>query len=230
MSQQLQVHRFSCPVVVKSNRQSASRNQRDDRKRWNNPESVRGFFDREREEVSRENCESAERRQNREHDQRDCHYRWWFVALTRDVAAWPAEKYDDEQANHIESGQECRKQRHGENRRVALVGECKNCVLAKKSTKRRAADQRQRAYKETGACDWEFSGKVSHLPDVLFVMQHHDDGAGGEEEKRFEKCVRKKMEHGRVIWSETDCHHHVTKLWDGGVGENTFDVVLLRCD
>ena len=61
-------------------------------------------------------------------------------------------------------------------------------------------------------------------------MKHHDDRAGAEEEQRFEERVGEKVKHRRLARGETDRHHHVTELRERGIGENAFDVVLLRRD
>ena len=61
-------------------------------------------------------------------------------------------------------------------------------------------------------------------------MKHDDDRAGPEEQQRLEKRVSEKVEHRRLVRGETDRHHHVTELRERGVGENAFDVVLLRRD
>ena len=55
-----------------------------------------------------------------------------------------------------------------------------------------------------------------------------DDRAGAEEQQRLEKRVREKMEHRRFARREPDRHHHVAELRERGVGEDAFDVVLLR--
>ena len=65
--------------------------------------------------------------------------------VARAVAARLAEEHDDNQARHVERGQECGESANGENRQVAFVGERENRVLAEESAERRTADQRQRA-------------------------------------------------------------------------------------
>src|SRR5436309_15397267 len=102
----------------------------------------------------------------------------------RYVAAWSAEEDNHEHADHVESGQERREQRHGENRRVAFVGERKNCVFAEEAAKRRTADQRQRTDNEGNKCDREFPGKASLLQSVLLVLKLPNDWAGVEEQTR----------------------------------------------
>ena len=59
-------------------------------------------------------------------------------------------------------------------------------------------------------------------------MEHDDDGAGPEEEKRFEEGVGEKMEHGGFFGGEADGHDHVAELRKRGVSQNLFNVVLLR--
>ena len=121
------------------------------------------------------------------------------MAPAGDFAAWFTEEDNHQQAHDVEGRQKRREQTHAEDWHVTFVGERQNRILAKKSAKRRTTDQCQRANNEGEKCDREISGKASHFPDVLLVMEHHDDGASGEEEERFKKRVGKKVEHGRVI-------------------------------
>ena len=60
------------------------------------------------------------------------------------------------------------------------------------------------------------------------MVKHDDDGTSGEEEQCFEKCVGKQMKYGRFVRRQADRHDHVTELRESGVGEDAFDVVLLR--
>ena len=59
-------------------------------------------------------------------------------------------------------------------------------------------------------------------------MDHENNRAGAKEEKRFKSGMGEKMKHRGLTGGEPDRHHHVTELREGGVGENAFDVVLLR--
>ena len=61
-------------------------------------------------------------------------------------------------------------------------------------------------------------------------MEHHDDGTGSEKEERLEKCVSKKVKHGRFARGETHRHHHIAKLRKRGVSQDALDIVLLRRD
>src|SRR5262249_2849379 len=98
-----------------------------------------------------------------------------FTAFARTVAAWIAEKDNDEHAYHVEGGQKRGEQRHCENRQVVLVGHSEKRVLTEKSAERRTAEQRQRTRSESGESNWKSSSQLAHLPNVLFVMKHHDD-------------------------------------------------------
>src|SRR5207247_6052835 len=119
--------------------------------------------------------------------------------LARGLAARFAKEHNDEQAHDVKGRQKRYEQTDDEDRHVSLVSECDDRVLAEKSAEGRATDQRQRANGESHKCDGEFPGKPSHFPNVLLVMEHHDDRASTEEEERLKKRVGKKMEDGRLV-------------------------------
>ena len=150
--------------------------------------------------------------------------------MLRRLASRFSEENNENEPHHVERGQERGEKTERENRRVVFVGEGEDRVLAKKSAERRETDQRERADTEGEKCYLHASAERAHLPNVLLVMQHDDDRAGAEEEQRLEKRVREKMKHRRFAGSETDRHNHVAELREGGVGEDSFDVVLLRRD
>ena len=169
--------------------------------------------------------------QDRENNQRNGHDKRRFKARSRRIAPRFSEEHNENQPHHVERGQECGEKTKQKNRRVVFVGESEDCVLAEESAERRTTDQRQRAdseRRERSVCS--FPASAAHLPDVLLVMQHDDDRTGAEEEQRLEKRVREKVKHRRFTGSQTDGHHHVAELRQGGVGEDAFDVVLLRGD
>ncbi len=62
------------------------------------------------------------------------------------------------------------------------------------------------------------------------MMKHHNDGAGCEEEKGFEKRMSKQVKHSCIIRGKAHSHDHVTELRERGVSEDPLDIVLLRCD
>src|SRR2546423_1881727 len=109
-----------------------------------------------------------------------------------------SKKNHDEQTRNVKSGEKRREQRHSEDRHVVFVGELEDRVLAEESAERWTAHERERPGKKRHERNGEIFGKAAHLPNVLFVMQRDDDGAGAEKEQRFEKRVREKMEHGGV--------------------------------
>src|SRR5439155_21849686 len=127
------------------------------------------------------------------------HHQWRFCTFPRDLAAWFAEEHDDQQAHNVKGRQKRCEQTYDKDWRVALIGERQNCVLAEKSAERRATDQRQRTNRESHKCDREASGKPAHFPNVLLVMKHYDDRAGGEKEESLKKSVGKKVENGRLV-------------------------------
>ena len=61
-------------------------------------------------------------------------------------------------------------------------------------------------------------------------MQREDHRPRAKEQQRFEKCVRRQMEHRRSRTAQTDCHDHVTELRQRRISQNALDVVLLNGD
>ena len=57
-----------------------------------------------------------------------------------------------------------------------------------------------------------------------------NDGPGREEEQRFEERMREQVEDAGGIGSNSAGHEHISKLRDGGVREDTLDVVLHHAD
>ena len=53
-----------------------------------------------------------------------------------------------------------------------------------------------------------------------------DDDAGAEEQLRFEKRVREKVQDARFVRADADAHDHVADLRHRRIGENPFDVPL----
>ena len=98
------------------------------------------------------------------------------------------------------------------NQKIFFVGEREDCVFAEEPAEWRKADQRERADHEGEKRDSQPAGESAHLPDVLLVMEHHDDGTRPEEEQRFEEGVGEQMEHRRLARRETDGHDHVAEL------------------
>ena len=137
--------------------------------------------------------------ENRQDHERPGHDERRFVADLASALRGLPKKNDDEEARYVKRGQKRGEKREREDRHVALIGEREDRVLAEESAERRAPDQRERADGKGQKCDGKITGKPTHLPNVLLVMEHDDDGTGAEEEERFEKGVREEMEHGRFV-------------------------------
>ena len=178
----------------------------------------------------RDETEPGRERRNGENHQRGDHDPRRFSSRARLVAARLAEEHDHHQSQHVERGQKGREKREPKDRRIFFVGEREDRVLAEEPAEWRKADQRERADHESEKRDSQPAGESAHLPDVLLVMEHHDDRTRAEEKQRFEEGVREQMEHRRLARRQTDSHDHVAELRQGRVGEDPLDVVLLRGD
>ena len=61
-------------------------------------------------------------------------------------------------------------------------------------------------------------------------MKRNQNRTGTKEEQGFEEGMGKQMKHGGFAGSEPHRHDHVAELGKSGIGQNAFDVVLLRRD
>ncbi len=110
------------------------------------------------------------------------------------------------------------------------VGDGEDVVLAPESGEQRAADEGEHADAEGPGGERNFLGEAAHSPDVLFLVEGVDDGAGGQEEQGLEAGVRGEVEHRRVGSAAADGHDHVAELRERRVGDDALDVVLLDGD
>ena len=102
-------------------------------------------------------------------------------------------------------------------------------ILAVVTAEPRCAGQGERADDNAERGKRHASEEPAHFPDVLLVVQGDDDRARAEEEHALEERMGEEMEHGNIARGrDGDADDHVTELRDGGVGEDAFDVVLLR--
>ncbi len=144
------------------------------------------------------------------------------------IASRLSKEYDHDRSRDVKRGQERSCQADHKDRRVVLESEREDRVFAKKPAKWRATDQCQRADEKCNERDFQTPGQPTHVPDVLFVMKADNDRAGSEKEKRFEKRVSEQVKHRRLVRCQAHRHHHVAQLGDRGVGQDSFDIELLR--
>ncbi len=78
--------------------------------------------------------------------------------------------------------------------------------------------------------DGDALAQAAHVAHVLLAGERVDDGAGGEEEERLEEGVGEEMEDPGGVRTDAAGEEHVAELRDGGVGEDTLDVVLHYAD
>ena len=57
-----------------------------------------------------------------------------------------------------------------------------------------------------------------------------DDGACAEEKQCLEKCMREQMKHPDSHSSHAEADHHQAQLTDGGIGKDTLDIILAKCN
>src|SRR5262249_6626373 len=148
----------------------------------------------------------------RQHKQWTEHYPRRFLAVAGEITSRFAKKNDNHRTRNIKGGEKRGRQSDDEDRRVPRVGQGKDRVFAEKSAEGRATDQRERAGGKCAECNFQFRRQATLFPNVLLVMETDDNRAGGKEEQCFEKCVREKVKHRRVVGREPNGHDHVTKL------------------
>ena len=74
--------------------------------------------------------------------------------------------------------------------------------------------------------DGHVLAQAAHTANVLLTGTAVDDGACAEEEQGLEEGVGDEVEHADGWAADSETHHHVAELGDGGVGEDALDVPL----
>src|SRR6185437_6460223 len=74
--------------------------------------------------------------------------------------------------------------------------------------------------------DGHVLAQAAHAADVLFAGAAVDDRARTEEEQRLEEGMGDEVEDADGWAADAEAHHHVSKLRNGGVGEDALDVEL----
>ena len=69
--------------------------------------------------------------------------------------------------------------------------------------------------------------EATHVPNILFMMAGVNHRARSQEEQCLEGRVCGEVKHCCFGTPTTHRHHHVAELRKGGVGEDSFDVILL---
>jgi hypothetical protein len=99
-------------------------------------------------------------------------------------------------------------------------------VLADEAGQRREAGDGEDGDGHGPERDRDFGAEATHEAHVLLVREGVDDGAGGEEEQRFEEGMGDEVEDACGVRRDSAGEEHVAELRDGGVGEDALDVGL----
>src|SRR5713226_6890344 len=70
------------------------------------------------------------------------------------------------------------------------------------------------------------AGIFPHSAPILLAGERVDHAAGTEEEERFEERVGHQVENSRRKGAHAEGEKHIAELADGGIGENSLDIVL----
>src|ERR1700733_14264456 len=140
-----------------------------------------------------------------------------------------AKEYVVHLACHVEGRQQRAKapeiKRHARDA-PSLCGVQDGVFAPEAGEEQRKSAQRQHAYRVSGESNRHKSLQSAHAPDILLFMTTMNDRAGAKKEQRFEEGMRDEMKHADCNPADTQTHHHVTQLRNGGIGEDALNVIL----
>src|SRR5262249_20857411 len=143
----------------------------------------------------------------------------------------PVEREEDE-AEHIKRGEQRGEQANGVKRMATwnLERRAEDGVFGEEARERREARDGQRGDEHGPVSDFDFLAEAAHVVHVLLATHSVDDGAGREEEKRFEERVGHQVEDASAECTDSAAEEHITELRNGGVREDSLDVRLNEAD
>ncbi len=68
--------------------------------------------------------------------------------------------------------------------------------------------------------------ELAHIPDILLLVESMDDTACCQEQQALEESVSHEVEYACGQGPDSHSHHHVSKLAQGRIGQDAFDVIL----
>ncbi len=142
-------------------------------------------------------------------------------------AAEVAEEGHEEQARHVESGQEGHEQADAEQHRLARAQRSQqDLVLAVVAGEGRDPRDGQGADQEGPEGHRYLAAQPAHLPHVLLPGHGVDHRARAEEQQRLEEGVGEEVEHRHPERAHAAGQEHVAELADRRVGQDLLDVGL----
>src|SRR5258708_37909823 len=108
---------------------------------------------------------------------------------------------------------------------LARPGFPENRIFRKESGEGEDARNRKRRNEHGAVSDGNTVAKVSHVAHVLLAAHGVNDGAGAQEEQRFEEGMSKDVEDAGREGSNAKREKHVSKLRDAEVCEDAITLV-----
>ena len=182
--------------------------------------------------------QAADRREHREHADRDEHRRGPFaVALVRVLLrelARLASEHREVEAERVEAGQQGADQPCGIEERPERVVACErrrdDSVLRPEAGEDRYPRECKRADEEGDVRARHERSQAAHPADVLLAAEVMDHDAGAHEQQRLEERVRHKVEDRVAVRTDPGRDEHVADLRHRRVRDDALDVPLHERD
>src|SRR5262249_33283607 len=138
------------------------------------------------------------------------------------------EEGEEDEAEHIERGQQRRKQAKRVERVAArdLERGEQDGILTEESREWRNAGDREGGDEHGREGVFDLASQTTHVAHVLLAAHGMNDGTSGKEEQRLEKGMRHQMEDAGREGADAAGKEHIAELADRGIREYTLNIGL----